>query len=138
MGTLVHVPAEPDSAHDWQVPVHAVWQHTPCWQKPEAQSLATAQVAPTGFFVHAPPTQTLGATQSASAVHDVLQALVPHTYAPHEAPDDIWQVPVPLQVRAAVNVDPVQLAAAQVVPLAYRRHPPPPSQVPSVPQVEAP
>jgi len=51
---------------------------------------------------------------------------------------DVWQVPVPLQVRAGVNVDPVQLAATQVVPLAYRRQPPPPSQVPSVPQVEAP
>jgi hypothetical protein len=45
---------------------------------------------------------------------------------------------VPLQVRAGVNVDPVQLAATQVVPLAYRRQAPPPSQAPSVPQVEAP
>jgi hypothetical protein len=50
----------------------------------------------------------------------------------------VWQVPVPLQVRAGVNVDPVQLAATHVVPLAYRRQPPPPSQVPSVPHVEAP
>jgi hypothetical protein len=27
-----------------------------------------------------------------------------------------WQVPVPLQVRAGVVVDPVQLAATQTVP----------------------
>jgi hypothetical protein len=47
-------------------------------------------------------------------------------------------VPVPLQVRAGVNVEPAQLAATQIVPLAYMRHAPPPSQVPSVPQVEAP
>jgi hypothetical protein len=30
----------------------------------------------------------------------------------------VWQVPVPLQVRAGVNVEPVQLAAMQVVPVA--------------------
>lgn len=51
---------------------------------------------------------------------------------------EVWQAPVPLQVRAGVKVEPVQLAATQVAPLAYRRHPPPPSQVPSVPQLAAP
>jgi len=40
---------------------------------------------------------------------------------------------VPLQVRAGVNADPVQRAAAQVVPAAYRRQAPAPSHVPSVP-----
>jgi hypothetical protein len=30
----------------------------------------------------------------------------------------IWQVPVPLQVRAGVKVEPEQLAATQTVPLA--------------------
>ena len=49
-----------------------------------------------------------------------------------------WQVPVPLHDRADVSVDPVQLADAQVVPAAYRRQPPVPSQVPSVPQLGAP
>ena len=44
-----------------------------------------------------------------------------------------WQVPVPLQVRAGVNVDPVQPAATQVVPVAYRRQAPAPLQAPSVP-----
>jgi len=29
-----------------------------------------------------------------------------------------WQVPVPLQVRAGVNVDPAQPATTQVVPVA--------------------
>jgi hypothetical protein len=34
-------------------------------------------------------------------------------------PDDdtVWQVPVPLQVRAGVNVDPEQVAATHTVPL---------------------
>jgi hypothetical protein len=77
--TLVHAPSEPASAHDWQVPVHAVWQHTPCWQKPERQSLLTEHVEPAGFFVHAPATQTLGARQSASAVQAVRQTLLPQT-----------------------------------------------------------
>jgi hypothetical protein len=47
-------------------------------------------------------------------------------------------VPAPSQVRAGVNVVPAQVDAAQVVPLAYRRQAPLPSQVPSVPQVDAP
>lgn len=77
--TFVQVPADPLSAHDWQVPVQAVWQQTPCWQKPDAQSLATEQMSPSGFFVQAPATQTFGARQSASAVHDVRQTPAPQT-----------------------------------------------------------
>jgi hypothetical protein len=55
----------------------------------------------------------------------VVAETVPHT-------------PAPSQVRAGVNDVPLHVEAAQVVPLAYRRHAPPPSQVPSVPQVAAP
>jgi hypothetical protein len=43
-GMLLHVPAEDARAHDWQVPVHAVAQHTPWAQNPDAHSLAPAQV----------------------------------------------------------------------------------------------
>ena len=57
---------------------------------------------------------------------------------PHDDGVVVWQVPVPLQVRAGVNVEPAQDAPTQTVPLAYRRQPPPPSQVPSVPQLAAP
>lgn len=35
-GTLVQAPAVPGRAHDWQTPVHAVAQHTPCAQTPIA------------------------------------------------------------------------------------------------------
>jgi len=45
---------------------------------------------------------------------------------------------VPLQVRAGEKVDPVQLAPTQTVPFAYRRQPPAPSHMPSVPQPAAP
>jgi hypothetical protein len=63
-------------------------------------------------------TQTLGALQSPSTVHDVLQTFVPQLYVPHDDGVVVWQVPVPLQVRAGVNVVPAQLAATQTVPLA--------------------
>jgi hypothetical protein len=43
-----------------------------------------------------------------------------------------------LHVRAGVSVEPVQLAATQVVPEAYRRQAPLPLQNPSVPQAAAP
>ena len=45
---------------------------------------------------------------------------------------------MPLQVRADVSVEPVQLAATHCVPAAYRRQAPMPLQVPSLPQPAAP
>lgn len=78
-GTGEQVPALPVSAHDWQVPVQAELQQTPCAQKPEPQSAATAQVAPIGFFPQLPAVQTLGETQSAVVAQVVLQAAVPQT-----------------------------------------------------------
>ena len=57
--------------------MHAVAQQVPCWQNPVWHSLGAPQARPVGFFAHAPATQTFGAAQSASAVHDVL-----HTAAP--------------------------------------------------------
>jgi len=77
VGTLAHVPSDPASAHDWQVPAQAVAQQVPCAQNPVWHSPGAPQAMPVGFFVHAPATQTFGAVQSASAVHEVL-----HTAAP--------------------------------------------------------
>ena len=59
-------------------------------------------------------------------------------YAPHDAGTTIKQVPPPLQVRAGIDVASLQLAAAHIVPLAYWRQAPSPSQVPSLPQLAAP
>jgi hypothetical protein len=50
----------------------------------------------------------------------------------------VWHVPLPLQVRAGVNVDPLHDGATHCVPAAYRRQAPLPLQKPSVPQVGAP
>jgi hypothetical protein len=138
---FVHVPTVPASAHDLHVPVQAVAQQTPCAQKSDAQSLATAHVAPFAAFPQLVPVQTFGDAQSLGAAHEVLQT--PATPAPHAygAQDDdvtVWHVPVPLQVRAGVKVVPEQLAAAHCVPAAYRRHAPATLQNPSVPQLVAP
>ena len=135
---MPQAPSAPAIAHDRQVPVQAVAQQTPCSQNPVTHSAAAAQAMPVGFLPQAPLTQTFGATQSASPVQEILQALVPQEYAPHDWVVVGWQVPVPLQVRAGVKVEPVQLAATQALPLAYSRQAPPPSQNPSVPQPAAP
>jgi hypothetical protein len=51
---------------------------------------------------------------------------------------DVWQVPVPLHSRGCTWVAPVlQVPGTQTVPLANSRQAPEPSQVPSVPQVDA-
>jgi hypothetical protein len=51
---------------------------------------------------------------------------------------EVRHTPMPSQVRAGVNVVPVQIEASQVVPIACSRQPPLPSQSPSVPQLGAP
>jgi hypothetical protein len=135
---LVHVPGVPASAHDLHVAVQAVAQQTPCAQMPLVQSVFAVQAVPLGRFVQTPFAQMFGETQSAVTVHDVLHAPVPHAYGSHIDVVAAWQVPAPLQARADVSVDPVQLAATHVVPPAYSRQPPAPSQVPSVPQPAAP
>jgi hypothetical protein len=117
-GTFVHVPTVPVSAHDWHVPAHAALQQKPCAQNPDVHWFPAVQAAPIALVVQLPPLQVNGAAQSVSAVQVVLHALVPQTYGLHEEVVTVWQVPVPLQVRAGVSVEPVQLAATQVVPLA--------------------
>jgi len=56
-GTGEQVPAVPLIAHDMQVPVHALLQQTPCWQKPEAHSPAVEQEVPGVFNVQTPALQ---------------------------------------------------------------------------------
>jgi len=79
-GTLVQVPALPVSAHDWQVPVQLDVQQTPCWQNPDAQSPAPAQLVPSAPPLQLPgmqqivPLQLKPAAQSASLAQLVLQS----------------------------------------------------------------
>jgi hypothetical protein len=116
--TLVQVPSVPASAHDLQVAVQAAEQQIPWAQTPLEQSVLAVQVAPFGRLVQTPPEQTLGATQSVSTVQVVLQAPLSQVKGSHAEVVAVWQVPVPLQVRAGVSVEPVQVAAAHEVPAA--------------------
>ena len=103
-GTGVQVPAVPASAHERQVPVQLELQQTPCWHRPDAHSVPPAHVVPSGFFVHCPALQMLGAMQSASVEQVVRQVVPPELQlnAPHEIGVVVWHVPVPLQVRSGV------------------------------------
>jgi hypothetical protein len=65
------------------------------------------------------PMQTkLGPRQSALLEQVVRQALVVvlHTYGEQEVDAGVLQVPVPLQLEAAVNVEPVQVGPPHCVP----------------------
>jgi hypothetical protein len=50
----------------------------------------------------------------------------------------VTQLPVPLHVLSGVCATPVHVSIAHIVPAAYRRQPPAPSHIPSVPQPVAP
>jgi hypothetical protein len=72
-GTVEQVPPVPVSAHDMQVPVHAVRQQTPCAQKPLLHSVPAPQDAPSGFSPQLDAVQTLPVVQSADVVHEARQ-----------------------------------------------------------------
>jgi hypothetical protein len=80
--------------------------------------------------------QTFGGLQSASPAQVVLQVVAPQAKGSHGVDAAARQVPLPSQVRAAVCVPVLQVAATQIVPLAILRQAPAPSQLPSLPQVE--
>lgn len=73
-------------SHDMQVPVQLDAQQTPCWQKPDAQSVVAAQVAPRGLSAQLAalqqivPLQMNPVAQSAVVVQIVEQSPpAPHT-----------------------------------------------------------
>jgi hypothetical protein len=139
LGTFTQVPAEPAIAHERQVPVHGgPVQQTPWEQLFELHSALPAHVVPTDFRPQLPALQTLGDAQSALVVQVVRQAPVPHAKGAQLEEVTVWQVPVPLHVRAGVTVEPVHVAAAHCAPAPYRRHAPLPLHMPSVLQLATP
>ncbi len=70
--------------------------------------------------VQVPAMHTLGESQSALLVHDVLHAFAPLSQTNGEQPDVgcVRHAPKPLQERAGVSVVPVHDAGAQSVPMA--------------------
>ena len=96
--TLVHWPMLEPRAHERHDPVHAVAQHTPCAQKPEAHSLMSEQKAPMGFLPHDCPTQLFGATQSPSARHELKQRAPLQPYGAHGSAGGATHWPAPSHV----------------------------------------
>jgi hypothetical protein len=105
LGMLLHTPRDAVSAHDLQTPVQAVSQQTDCSQFPDRHSFRLLHSAPFGFRPQRPLVQTAGDWQSASAVHDALQALgvVLHRYGKQADVLGVAQVPAPSQVESGVN-----------------------------------
>jgi hypothetical protein len=124
--------------HVWHVPLHAVAQHTPCAQTFDAQSTSIVHVAPFDFLPHTPPLQVFGLTHCVFIVHAVRQAAAPHWKGVHDDCVPAVHTPAPLHWAAEVNVEPEHVAAPHMVPAAYLRQAPAPSQVPSSPQVAPP
>jgi hypothetical protein len=138
LGTLLHVPRLPATAQDRQVPVQGPSQQIPCAQLPELHSAFPAQVAPIGFRPQLVPLQVLGGAQSALVEQVSRQAPLPQANGAHGVVVAIWQVPVPLHVRADVSVVPVHVAATHCVPAAYSRQAPLPLHMPSLLQLAVP
>jgi hypothetical protein len=122
-----------------QVPTQVVPQQTPCAQFPEVHSDPAVQAAPVGFLPQLPLTHWLGAMHSAAVEQVVWQSV---DEAQMKGSQGCWipatQVPDPSQRETSVRVEPLQLWGAQIVPDAYCRQVPAPSQAPSRPQLEAP
>jgi hypothetical protein len=76
------------------------------------------QALPIGSLPQLPPTQELGDAQSAVEPQVVRHAVVPQPYGAHDDVVAVWHTPLPLQVRAGVNVVPVQVGPAHWVPAA--------------------
>jgi hypothetical protein len=73
-GTAVQMPVVVASAHDWQLPLQALLQQTPCWQYPGvSHSMPELHFMPTVFFVQIVPMQKYPVEQSVSAAHFVRQ-----------------------------------------------------------------
>jgi hypothetical protein len=74
--------------------------------------------------------------QSALEAHDVLHDVALHSYAPHDVPVLVRQVPAPSQVLAGVQFEPLHDSLTQTVPTTHLRQAPTPSHWPSRPQPE--
>jgi hypothetical protein len=71
VGTAVHRPIDPVTAHDRHEPSQAVAQQTPCAQWADWHSAPPEQKAPFGLSPHDPPTQLLPIAHALSFPHAV-------------------------------------------------------------------
>jgi hypothetical protein len=137
VGTFVHWPSVPASAHDLHAPVHAVAQHTPCAHTLLAHSPAAEHAAPIGFLPHDPPLHTFPVLHWALVEHCPKHLLPLHANGRHVSAAGATHFAVASQVEAGVYIALAQVSGAHTVPGAYLRHDPAPSHLPSVPPVDA-
>jgi hypothetical protein len=78
-GTAEQVPCLPATAHDLQLPEHAVVQQTPCAHTWPAHSTSEPHTAPGGLRPQEPPMHVDGDAQSALVAQDALHAFAPQT-----------------------------------------------------------
>jgi hypothetical protein len=138
VGTFVHVPSLPGSAHDLHEALHVVEQQNPWAHTFDTHSAAAEHGAPFGFFPHELFVQTLGATQFVEAVQALKHFEPLHAYGRHARAAGATHWPVLLQVEAPVYTLLAHLSPAHTVPVAYLAQPPAPSQRPFVPHEAAP
>ena len=100
--TFVHVPSVPVRAHDWQAPVQALSQQTPCAQNVEPHSVPTEHEAPLFLRPHELPLQTFGVRQFVVFVHALKQDVPLQTYGLQGSESGATHWPVELQVEAGV------------------------------------
>jgi hypothetical protein len=102
IGTLLHAPTLPVSAHDLHVPVQALLQQTPWAQNVLMHSTPAVHEAPLGFLPHDTLMHELGARHCALVVQ-ALKHLVPlQTYGLHGTESGAVHAPVALQVEGPV------------------------------------
>jgi hypothetical protein len=135
----VQVPGAVATAHDWQVPAHAVRQQTPCAHTPVAHSVPRLHAAPGDLSPQEPSLHTEGATQSASDVQVALHAAAPHWNGAQEIAAGVTHAPAPSHAEAPVYVVLLagQVAPAHGVPWGYFWQAPA-SHMPFVPQLVLP
>ena len=112
----MHEPADPAIAQDLQVPLQSLAQQTPCSQKPESQSPAAVQVAPTGLPPQLPAAHMFE-RHWALSVQVVRQSpLAPQRYGEHDCVGPNEHVPRPSQREASTRVKPLHDCGKQIVP----------------------
>src|SRR6266478_6407432 len=118
-GKGVQVPLVPASVQLWQAPPQALLQQTPSTQKPEAQSAAFMQRPPSCLGPQLWFTQAIPAVQSASVMHDGLQAPFAHLKGVQSCSPGGLQVPRPSQVPGVFRRSPAQDGNTHTVSAAY-------------------
>lgn len=100
--TAAHWPMLPLMAHDWQAPVQALAQQTPCAQKVDWHSTLLEQKAPIGLRPQELPVQTLPGEQAVLSAQTVKQRVPLQTYGLQARASGAVQLPVALHTEAGV------------------------------------